>query len=643
MKIFNKVIHSLLIIISLLILPGCSEDMNSQIAKYIPLENFFKKPQQSGHKLSPDGKRYLYRAPVNGINNLFVRKIGTSESIQLTHSTDRDIMRFYWGNNTEALFLQDTEGDESYKLYGVNIESQRVSCLTDFENANTSIIDFYDKHPDEIIIGLNKRDPEYSDVYRLNILTGELQMMQMNPGNVRRWMVDNAGVVRIAYADDVLYREDLNSEFKPIVDKRKDDDTFSIEYFTPDNKHVYAYSSVGRDKIAIVEYDLAANREVRVLFEDPIYDAFGDDERDYFQYSGSNQKLLYAIYSAERRTIHFFDETFKEIYEKLKANVGDYEIVFTSFSEDYNTFMFYTSSDRLEGKIYLYDYKSDLLQPIEEETSWLDENEMAEMEPIQYLSRDGLTIHGYLTIPKGMEPKNLPVIVNPHAGPQWRNSWGFDEYTQFYANRGYAVLQVNFRGSEGYGKQFMQAGFKQWGLKMQDDITDGVNWLIKEGIADKDRIAIFGMSFGGSAALAGITFTPDLYACGIDFWGTSNYFTWYDGFPPGWKKYMGEIHRRWMDPAVDSLQMHQTSPVFHVENITAPVFIAQSANDRRVRLQQSEEMVEELEKHHKEYEYVLLQGEGHALSNEQKLIELMTRVEAFLFKHIPSSMAAPPN
>jgi len=248
-----------------------------------------------------------------------------------------------------------------------------------------------------------------------------------------------------------------------------------------------------------------------------------------------------------------------------------------------------------------------------------------------------LTIHGYLTIPKGMEEKDLPVIVNPHAGPQWRNSWGFNEFVQFYANRGYAVLQVNFRGSEGYGKKFMQAGFRQSGLKMQDDITDGVTWLIDNGIADKDRIAIYGLSFGGSAALSGITFTPDLYACGIDFWGTSNYFTWYNNFPPQWKPYMAEIHRRWIDPSVDSLQMYQTSPVFHVENIKAPLLIAQSANDRRVRLEQSEQMVEELKKHNKEYEYVLLQGEGHALTNEKKIIELMKRVEAFLAKHMPSS------
>jgi dipeptidyl aminopeptidase/acylaminoacyl peptidase len=625
-----------------LLIAGCTENTdtrsaNGELARQIPIEDFFRKPQQSGYRLSPDGKYYIYRAPVNGIHNIFIQEIGKAEPSQLTHSTDRDIMRFYWGTENEILYLQDTEGDENYKLYRLNTGSKEIECLTDFENSNTSIIDFFAKDPDEIIIGLNKRDPELSDVYRLNIHTGELRMIEQNPGNVRNWMVDNDGIVRIAYSEDVLYRKDEDHEFEKLSDLEEEDDTFTIHYFTLDNKNVYAYSSIGRDKIAIVEYDLGANKEVKVLFEDPVYDAFGDDERDYFEYSVSKQKLLYALYTAEKRTLHFFDGDMEKIYHKLKEKIGDYEIQFISISDDFNTFMFYASSDRCEGTTYLYDHSNDRLQFVGNATPWLDENEMAEMKPIHYRSRDGLTIHGYLTIPKGMKDRNLPVIVNPHPGPQWRNSWGFNEFVQFFANRGYAVLQVNFRGSEGYGKKFMQAGFKQWGLKMQDDITDGVNWLIDQGIADKDRIAIFGWSYGGYAALAGITFTPDVYACGINFWGISNYFTLYHSIPPRWKPYLEEINRRWGDAVSDSLQMYRTSPVFHVEDIQVPVFIGHSANDRRVVFQHSEQMVEELKKYNKEYEYVLVEGEGHALTNEKKIIALMERVEAFLSKHMPSA------
>jgi len=288
-----------------------AKSTNGTLAKQIPIEDFFRKPQQSGYQLSPDGKAYIFRAPVNGISNIFFQKIGESESVQLTQSADRDIMRFYWGNENIILYRQDTEGDENYKLYSINLETKAINCLTDYENSNTSIIDIYAKVPHEIIIGLNKRDAESSDVYRLNIVSGELTMMEQNPGNVRSWRVDNDGIIRIAYAGDVLYRKDQDSEFTKITDFEADD-TFTIHYFSPDNKNVYAYSSVGRDKIAIVEYSLDEDKEIEVLFEDPIYDAFGDDERDYFEYSKSKQKLLYALYTAKKRTPYFLMKTLKK-------------------------------------------------------------------------------------------------------------------------------------------------------------------------------------------------------------------------------------------------------------------------------------------------------------------------------------------
>lgn len=623
------------IVVVLSLLSGSDQrSITDTIASRIPIEDFFRKPQRSGERISPNGQRYIFRAPVNGISNIFIQDIGSSTPVQLTSSTDRDIMSFYWVSDQYVLYEQDTEGDENYRLYRVDIDSKEVVCLTDFPNSNTSILDFFAKNPETIIVTLNRRDPALNDVYRLNINSGELTLIAENPGDVRDWMVDNDGVVRIAYTDGVLYRKDANSSFERLSDLQKDDDTFTIKYFTPDNNHVYAYSNLGRDKIAIVEYDLSANKEVSVLFEDSVYDAFGDDERDYFQYSAGQQKLLYAVYTAEARTYHFFDEGFEDTYRRIKNQIGDYEIQFTSFSDDLNTLVFYVSSDRLEGTTYVYDRTSDDLRLLGRSTPWLHEDEMARMKPIQYQARDGLTIHGYLTIPKGMKAEHLPVIVNPHAGPQWRNSWGFNEFTQFFANRGYAVLQVNFRGSWGYGKRFLQAGFKQWGLKMQDDISDGVQWLIDQGIADKNRIGIFGWSFGGYAVLAGLTFTPDLYACGIDFWGISNYFTFYHNQPARWSVYREMTNRRWGDAVADSVQMYETSPVFHVANIKAPVFIGHSANDRRVVFLHSEELVRELKKHNKDYEYVLVEGEGHALTNSAKMTELMSRVEAFLEKHM---------
>lgn len=633
-----EIVYYLVITFVILNLTACNSSGRELLsgnhrANRIPVEDFFRRPIQSGYILSPDGTQYIYGSPVDGINNIFIGKKGKDDSVQLTFSTDRDILNFCWAAEKVILFEQDSEGDENFKLYRIDIETGEVRCLTDFDDSNVTIIDMLAAKPEEIIIGLNIRDPGCSDVYRLNIQSGEMVMMVQNPGDVREWMTDNDGVVRIAYTEDVLYRKDEGSPFSKLIPEQGPDDTFIIKYFSPDNKNVYAYSSIGRDRIAIVEYDLESDREVRVLFEDPVYDAFGDDENDHFCYSGSRQELIYALYTAEKRCYYFFNSQIEDIYNSLKESFKGYEIRFISFSDDFNTIIFSTWNDRNEGVAYFYNLNDDDLQLISRATPWLDEEEMAEMRPVTYMARDGIIIHGYLTVPRGYKPRNLPLIVNPHPGPQWRNSWGFNNITQFLANRGYAVLQLNFRGSEGYGKNFLQAGFNQWGRKIQDDITDGVYWLIDQGIADMERVAIFGWSFGGYAALAGITFTPELYACAVDLWGVSNYFTLYNSFPQR-HKYMAEINRRWGDAVTDSILMYQVSPVFHVDNIRSPLFIGQSSNDRRVISGHSEQMVEELEKYNKEYEYLVLEGEGHALTNESKTIELMKAIEAFLEKHM---------
>jgi dipeptidyl aminopeptidase/acylaminoacyl peptidase len=628
-------IHTVNMMLMVTLFLGGTVAGNGQTApvSQVSIEDFFRNPEAVDYRLSPDGRYYAYVGSYHGINNIFLREVGKPDAIRLTDATDRDINRFFWGNNRYIMYLQDNEGDENFNLYRVNIGQKNVDCMTPFEGVKVTIIDVLRNMPDDIIVGMNKRDPELFDPYRLNIVTGEMVRLAENLGNVKRWMSDNDGVIRVAFTDGIMYREGKRAEFREILSVDFDD-TFIPHCFTSDNQYVYAYSNLGRDKIAIVEYDLDEGKEIRVLFENPVYDVFGDDERDYFTYSYGTQKLQYALFTAERRTLHFFDEEIKRLYSRLRKEIGDYEIVFESASDDFGRVIVNASSDRMPGAYYLYDRDSDKLELMHKVAPWLDENEMAAMQTVHYTARDGLTIHGYLTLPKGVKAENLPVIVHVHAGPQWRNSWGFDAKTQFFANRGYAVFQVNFRGSTGYGKEFLRAGFRQWGLAMQDDITDGVRWLIDNGIADRDRIAIFGWSYGGYAALAGVTFTPDLYACGVDLWGISNYFTLYAGFPPYWKSYLEQINERWGDPVEDSLQMYQTSPVFHVENIKVPVFIAQGANDSRVRMRQSEQMVEELKKYKKEFEYELIQGEGHAFSNEKKTIDLMTKIENFLARHI---------
>ncbi len=602
-------------------------------ARRIPAEEFFRSPAAIDYRLSPDGRYLAFVGRYENHDNLYVRRIGEAEARRLTSSTDRDVNRFGWASNERIVYLQDNGGDENYRLYGIDLGDVSTVCYTDLEGVRTTFIDRLSNDPDRIIIGMNRHDPEMIDPYLLHLETGELTQLAENPGNVRQWVADNSGVIRIAMAETMLYRDDANAEFREVLSLGPDE-TFSPRYFTPDNRNVYAYSNLGRDTIAIVEFDLDAGKEVRTLFEHPSYDAFGDDERDHFYYSPLKERLIYALYTGERRELHFFDDDARRLHASIRRQLGDHEIVIGSASDDFTRLIVEASSDRMPGAYYLFDAASGELQRLHEAAPWLEEDDLAAMEPIEFRARDGLPIHGYLTLPRGVEPERLPVVVNPHAGPQWRNSWGYDAKAQFLANRGYAVLHVNFRGSEGYGKEFLRAGFKQWGLKIQDDITDGVNWLIDQGIADPERIAILGWSFGGYAALAGVTFTPELYACGVDLWGISNYFTLYEGFPSYWKPFLEEINQRWGDPVADRQQMHETSPVFHVERIKAPLFIAQGENDSRVRRSQSEQLIAELEKHGKEYEYMLIEGEGHAFSDERKTIELMSRIEAFLAKHM---------
>ena len=314
------------------------------------------------------------------------------------------------------------------------------------------------------------------------------------------------------------------------------------------------------------------------------------------------------------------------------------EISVLASTKDEDKFIFVTSSDRQGVNYYVYDATNDKIEELAITTPWLNPDDLAYMKPISYQSRDGLTIEGYLTLPKGVEPENLPVVVNPHGGPWARDSWGFNPEVQFLANRGYAVLQMNFRGSTGYGKKFWEASFKEWGKKMQDDVTDGVNWLVEKGIADPNRVAIYGGSYGGYATLAGLTFTPELYAAGIDYVGVSNLFTFMNTIPPYWEPYrkmMYEMVGNPEDPK-DSVLLYEASPVYHADKIVAPLFIAQGANDPRVNKDESDQMVEALKERGIEVEYMVKDNEGHGFSNQENRFDFYRAMDKFLDEHIGS-------
>lgn len=619
----------------LLLAYGCS---NKQItpAKQYAVEDFFRNPEKVNFSLSPDGKFYAYMAPYKRMLNVYVREISKEAEIQLTYDTLRSVYGFFWANNERILYIKDSGGDENMKLFGVNKDGSNLTALVDFPKVRTEMIDDLPDIDEFVIIGLNKRVPQVFDPYRLNVNTGELTMLAENPGNIVGWMTDHNGELRVAFAvvegvnTSLLYRDTEKDPFREIL-QTTFKETMSPQFFTFDNKKLYAVSDLGRDKLAAVVFDPMLAKEEKVLYENTDYDV------DQLVYSRARKVLTAARYTSWKRERFFFDSEFETMMNDLKSKLGDLEFDLVSNNKAEDRFLVLAHSDKSLGTYYLYDKRSGILEKISDITPWLDPEEMATMNPVEYASRDGLTIHGYLTLPKGytMEnAKNLPVVVNPHGGPWYRNQWGFNPEVQFLANRGYAVFQMNFRGSTGYGRKFWEASFKEWGRAMQDDITDGVNWLIDKGIADKERIAIYGASYGGYATLAGITKTPDLYAAAVDYVGVANMFTFMKTIPPYWEPQLQMFYEMVGDPVRDSLLLSEVSPVLHSDKITTPLFVAQGANDPRVNINESNQMVEALRNRGIIVEYMVKEDEGHGFYNEKNQFDFYNAMDKFLAEHL---------
>ncbi|AJY76492.1 alpha/beta fold hydrolase [Paenibacillus beijingensis] len=597
----------------------------------IPLEDFIRQPAQLGFQVSPDGKRMAFMMPWNNRLNVFVKTFGEQEAVRVTNATERNIAGFAWENDSKLIYAMDDGGNENFRIFSINTDGTGNKDLTPYVNTTAMLIDPLEEKKDEILVGLNKRDPRIFDVYRINTETGAAQMVAENPGNITGWLTDHDGKIRVAVSSDgnvssLLYRETEDKPFQPLLTTELGD-TFVPVMFTYDNKQLYAVSNIGRDKTAIVQYDPASKQTVSTIFE------HADVDVTSFIPSKKQQKIVAALYETEKVHYQFFDPDTKKLYETIAGKVPGKDIILQSMNEQ-GRVMFLAYNDKSMGTYYFYDSGKDLLEKIADTAPWIDENKMADMKPITFESRDGLTIHGYLTLPKGKDPKHLPLVVNPHGGPWARDSWGFNPEVQLLANRGYAVLQVNFRGSTGYGKQFLDAGNKQWGKAMQNDLTDGVQWLIKEGVADPDKVAIYGASYGGYAALAGLAFTPDLYAAGVSYVGPSNLFTLLDSLPPYWESERTKFYERMGDPVKDKALLEEVSPLFHADQIKAPLFVVQGANDPRVKQAESDQIVAALQKRGVEVPYMLKANEGHGFGNIENQLDFYRSLEKFLHRHL---------
>ncbi|MGN1259764.1 MAG: S9 family peptidase [Alloprevotella sp.] len=603
----------------------------------ISLEDFFRNSDRSGFQISPDGRHISFVAPYKDRMNIFVRPTDGGEELQITAETERSIAGYMWADNERLLFMKDTAGDENYRLYGVNLDGTDLRCYTDFPGVRTSIIDDLEDVPHQILIGMNRRNPEVFDPYRLDLQTGELTQLAENPGNWQGWMTDHNGCLRAVTAivdgvnTQILYRDNDTEEFRPVLTTNFKEEVAFLD-FTADNSLVYAATNLGRDKIALVLMDPATCEEKEFLFEHPKYDVAG------IAYSRRRGKLLTVFCSGHKDPVrHYFDSDEKALRNRIKAHFPHHKVGVADTDKAEENLLLYVGSDRTRGAYYFYNVQEDKPRLLAETAPWLHEEDLVEMHPVCYTTRDGLEIEAYLSLPHGYTPdtaKGLPTIINPHGGPWARDKWGFSSETQFLCNRGYAVFQMNFRGSTGYGRRFLEAGYKQWGRAMQDDITDGVEWLKARGISDPKRIAIYGGSYGGYATLAGITYTPDLYACAIDYVGVSNLLTFMQTIPPYWKPMLEMMYEQVGDPVRDREMLEACSPALHADRIVAPLFIAQGANDPRVNKAESDQMVAALRARGVEVEYMVKENEGHGFHNQENRFDFYRAMERFLARHL---------
>lgn len=612
------------------------DELVAQDKGEIPVESFFQNPQKTRFTISPNGQYLAWLAPYEQRLNLHVQNRATGEVRRITQRTDRDIPNYIWADDEHLVYLQDNGGDENHHLYLARRDGTDERDLTPFDGVKAEIIDDLADIPNQLIVGLNKRNPQLVEPYRLDVSTGELTLLADNEdlfNPITTWITDHEGRIRAAVKmtggvnSSLLFRNTEQEPWQTVLTTNFRESMQPL-FFTFDNSQLYCASNLRRDKTAIVRFDPVGATELSVIYENNNYDV------ENLHYSHKRKLLTSISYTSWKREVIFLDKVIEFVYHRLYKALPGYEVVIVDTNKEEELFIARAYSDRSMGAFYLYDSRNDELTKLADVNPNLQEDHMAEMRPISYTSRDGLTIHGYLTLPAKSNGKNLPLVVNPHGGPWVRDAWGFNPEVQLLASRGYAVFQMNYRGSTGFGRAFWEASFKQWGRAMQNDITDGVQWLINQGIADAKRVAIYGGSYGGYATLAGVTFTPDLYCCAIDYVGVSNLFTFLSAFPPYWKPYLEMVYDMVGNPETDKADMEAASPVYHVSRIKAPLFIIQGAKDPRVNIHESDQMVKALREHGVTVPYLVKENEGHGFHNQENRFLVYKAMCGFLSRYL---------
>ncbi len=533
---------------------------NGHTTKRIPITDFFKTAEQSTFRISPDGKYISYLKPYKDKQNLFIQSLADGKERMATSFTDYPVGRdYFWAFNNEIVFSQDVIALDEYKMFTVDASSLKVHQIFSQGKVRITLLNRNKEEPDMITIRINKRDPTNLDIYRLNIKTGELIPYLINPGNMTDWYPDPDGKIRLVTTSDgvnktILYRPDNDAPFKPIIENNFKTRVTPIA-FTGEKNYFYALSNINRDKTALVEINAEDGKEIKVIF------ACDSADIQEAEYSKNKRRIEFVSWEAAKPQKHFLDSGMKAIYNKLLLALKGNQVNIIDKDNAENKFIVFSYTDRNPGTYYLYENNTGKLTKLGDINSSLTPDELCHMEPVSFKASDGMTINGYLTLPLGEKKTGLPLVVMPHDGVFGQSSrWRYDPEVQFLANRGYAVFQVNYRGSTGYGKDFYSAGFKEVGGKIQQDITDGVKWLIRTKVADPKKIAIFGGGFGGFSALYGVSFHPELYNCAIVQHGLINFFTYIKDAPPFQKPFVKMMYEMVGDPEADSNQLRTISP-----------------------------------------------------------------------------------
>ncbi len=609
------------------------------MVELIPRKVLFGNPERVSPRLSPDGTRLAWIAPSGGVLNVWFAPVSPrsgvdwSQAVVVTDDTDRGIRTFAWAHdNKHLLYLQDVGGDENWRLYDVDLATMRHRDLTPFDGVQTQIVAMERDFPTEVLIGLNKDNPQLHDVYRLNLDSGELTKEVDNPGFLG-WVADSKLVVRGAFAPQpdgslsALVRDSAADDWRELLAIPAEDAlTTDPVAFSADGQSLLVVSSVGAETAKLVRIDLASGAE-EVLA--------GDREADVsdVRIDPQTREPQIVVVLKDRSEYLVLDPSVADDLAAIRAlHHGDPNFVSADDAEE--TWLVAFTNDTGPVPYFAYDRSTGKGSFLFEHQPALSEYTLAPMVPFTFKARDGLVIHGYATFPPDGPRTGLPTVLNVHGGPWARDAWGYDAEAQWLANRGYLCLQVNFRGSTGYGKGFVNAGDREWGAKMQDDLTDAVAYAVAEGWSDQKRVAIYGGSYGGYAALAGATFTPDVYCCAVDIVGPSNLKTLIETVPPYWAPMIAQFHRRVGDPDKDVAFLWSRSPLSRADQISIPLLIAQGANDPRVKQAESEQIVAAMTEAGIEHEYMLFPDEGHGFAKPENRMIFYAAAERFLARHL---------